>query len=247
MFDIMEEYEKDTLFQISSLSFDHPLDYFEKQTLKDRIFYVVSLKQIYFHEGVDLDTIEFVKYLIEASTHLNDEEIEKFVFDPNLSSKLLEIHFDHPSSWQIVCPLANHKNQLFSLSDYRYFHSYFDRILMEVKRKKFSTFETILYIYDIVKEYNYVENSHPNFLDVILKKEVSNEEYQYLLKEFLDRLKIPSYIGKVATKVGISYMVFAHVQDEKYSMDGYYLFDPSSDYLPPFKYKTNLISKLNYK
>lgn len=246
MLEMIDEYEKDTLFQIPNLSFDHPLNYFEKQQLKDIIFYVVSLKQISFKEGTNADTIKFLKYLLEASTHLEDGNIEKYIYDPKIAKQMINEHFDHPDTWQVVYQEANGKKQLFSMSDYRSFDAYFETILEEIKRRNLSEIEKILYCYDRVKLFSYSDDNHKNLLEVISKKTASIEEFQWILKELLDRLQIPSYVGKVATKTGISYITMVQVKDEKYHLDGYYLFDPSSDCLPEEKYKSKLVRQLNY-
>lgn len=238
--------EKDTLFHIPTLSFDHPLTLMEKNQLKDIIFYVLSLKQIYFKDGTDVKTVEFIRYLLEASTHLDDEKIEKYIFDPNIATKLLDCNFENPDTWQVVYRGSDQRNRLFSISDYRVLSLYFDTICKEIKEKDLSVMEKLVLVYDIVKKYYYSDDEHKSYLEIIKKKEASLMEFNYLFKEFLDRLDIPSYVGKVATKNGISYITMAHIIDSKYDIDGYYLFDPSSDTLPRGKYKSELVRRLNY-
>lgn len=238
--------EKDALFHIPTLSFDHPLTLMEKNQLKDIIFYVLSLKQIYFKEGTDVKSVEFIRYLLEASTHLDDEKIEKYIFDPNIAKKLLDCNFENPDTWQVVYRGSDQRNRLFSISDYRVLTLYFDTICKEIKEKDLSVMEKLVLVYDIVKKYYYSDDEHKSYLEIIKKKEASLMEFNYLFKEFLDRLDIPSYVGKVATKNGISYITMAHIVDSKYDIDGYYLFDPSSDTLPRGKYKSELVRRLNY-
>lgn len=241
-----ELFEKETLFHIPTLSFDHPLTLMEKNELKDIIFYVLSLKQIYFKEGVDLKSVEFIRYLLEASEHLDDTKIEKYIFDPKVATKLLDCNFENPDTWQVVYHGSDQKNRLFSISDYRVLALYFDTICKDIKSRDLSVMEEVVLVYDIVKKYYYSDTEHKNYLEIIKKKEASMMEYNYLFKEFLDRLGIPSYVGKVATKNGISYITMAYIDDLKYGVDGYYLFDPSSDTLPRGKYKSELVRRLNY-
>ena len=68
-------------FDITNIFFDAPLKQADIERIKEIMFSINNITQIYFTESVDLKSIELVKYLLEISPTMQDCNVEKYILN----------------------------------------------------------------------------------------------------------------------------------------------------------------------
>ena len=241
--------EQLVFFDIQNLSFDHPLSFDEVKNFQELIFSLNNLSSIYFKEGIDLDSIIKIKNLITMSG-VKDENIEKIVTTKLSEDDLYRLVFDNyenPYTWKIAYEREDNNYLLETIPKCREFLTYLSRIDLLMSKEKLSNLEKILRIYDIVKllEYNDDEGNR-TLPDIIIDNKSNSNEYNRLFSYILKKINIDSFLGKIKTKDNKeSFITMVYVNDDKYQLDGFYLFDPSMDSLPKKIYKDD-IRMINY-
>ncbi len=255
MLDVLESGKENSLdcFDVQTLSFDHPLTPFEIEEFKSIIFSINNLSQIYFKGTIDVKSIEIIKNLLSISGYVDDEKIEKYVavkLTPKEMDQILSSKYENPSTWKICYYVEENNYMLIELPKCRLFFSYVDRIKLLSEKEGLTPFESVLRIYDITKllEYNGNLTEEANLLpDIIVNKEASSYGFNSLFSYILRKLGMKTFMGKEKSLDGKeSYVTIVEIKDDKYEIDGIYLFDPSMDTLPKETYKTDDIRMINY-
>lgn len=240
-------------FNVQNLSFDHPLSILEIEEFKNLVFSLNNLHQIYFKGNIDVKSIEIVKNLLSISGFIDDGAIEKYIvtkLDKADIRRILSSSYQNPVTWQIAYDFNNKDYILSDIPRCRSFYTYVDNISDSINRQNLSNFEKVMRLYDIVKLYEYKDDNlkgNSNLLTNIISTFSAssygfNKLFSYLLKE----MGFSSFIGEEKTGDGISYVTIVDIKDDKYNIDGIYLFDPSMDSLPKGVYKSNDIRMINY-
>lgn len=254
MLDVLESSEEKSLdyFNVQNLSFDHPLTTSEIDEFKTIIFSLNNLGQIYFKGSIDLKSIETVKNLLSISGFVDDSEIEKCIvtmFPRSEINSILSSNYINPSTWKLAYNVEKNNYLLADVPKCRELFSYVDRIRLLADKEELTNFEKVLRVYDIVKlfEYSSDDKSDINLPDIINDSKTSSKGFNKLFSFVLKELDINSFVGRVKLSDDReSYITAVELNDEKYGVNGIYLFDPSMDTLPKDTYKSDDIRMINY-
>ncbi len=251
-----EEIDVDNLdyFNVQNLSFNNPFNDAEKDLLKNILFSINNLQQIYFKDNIDIKSIETVKDLLSLSGYVVDSAIEKYiakVFKEKDLRKIVFANYENPDTWNIAYDFYDNRYLLEKIPACREFFNYLDKIDLIIEKEDLSPFERVLRIYDIVKTLEYDPNDLLESLDllpsIVLTSKASSLGFNRLFSFILRRYKISSFIGRIKTeKDRVSYISLVYLKDDKYDLDGIYVFDPSMDSLPKDNYKSDEIRLINY-
>jgi len=222
----------------------------EKEEIVYEIMGNTCLKQVYFVDNTDIDTIEFVKLLLEYSTDILDSDVEKAILmrsTDNIIADILNMNFKNPSSWFVSFKNNGVSYEVVDIPSLRLMEKYFNGVKERVEKRSTSNLEKVLLTYDIVKLMDYSDNEELDSIPIIIKNKTANSKgFNLMFSTLLSRVGIKSYVGDMITDGESSYITLASVEDEKYGISGMYLFDPASDSLPSKKYKDTGIRRLNY-
>ena len=249
MIDMMDLSFKNRTMLLSNLSFDHPLLSNEINDLINLLSQGVSIGQIYFKDTIDVDSIEKIKLLLEGLPNIDDRRIEKYIMksiDEKEKLKLDQMSFQNIDTWNIAYSIEHNKFSVTTLSKYRLIDKWFNNTIKEMD-KDLSDFEKICYLYDKVKLFEFDNSSKFGRLPEIISNETANSYgYNLIFKELLNMCDIPSFIENYELDGEQNYITIAQVKDEKFEIDGIYLFDPSMDTISKEKYKYGLARRMNY-
>ncbi len=168
----------------------------EESKIKDILFSFNEVKQIYFTDKANYQTIEKVKYFLDISSYIEDEKIEKIIYskldDEELKS-LLSLSIKNPSTWTIA--YDKHKNTIYTteLPRFRSLYSYLSKVRASLEglneKEKFKVLSEEL------KDFKRIDESH-NLIEVLERQELGPGDYERTLSKLLRDNDIASYIGK---------------------------------------------------
>ena len=244
-----ERDEELVFYNIQNLSFEHPLSIDEIKDFQEMIFSLNKLNSIYFKDDIDLESINKIKHLITMSG-VDDLGIEKIVTTKLSEGDLYRLVFDNytnPYTWKVAYEKEDNNYLLESIPKLREFLTYLSRIDLLTDREKLTTLEKILRIYDIVKLLDFSDDDIVRTLpDIIIENKANSSDFNKVFCYILNKIGIPSFLGRIKSKNGKkSAISLVYVNDPKYNIDGFYLFDPSMDSLPKKQYKDD-IRMINY-
>ena len=244
-----EDNEEVKFFDIKILSFERPLSIDEIDNFKELVFSPNDLTQIYFKDEVGFDSIETVKNIISMSG-TDDSKIEKIVTanlnEDDLYALVFE-NFENPDTWEVSYDKIDNNFLIESVPKLREFLTYLSRIKLLIEKEELSLLEKVLRVYDIIKLLEFVSDNKKRTLpDIVIGGVANSNDYNRLFSYVLKQIGINSFIGTIKSKEGKeSFITLVYVMDEKYGLDGFYLFDPSMDTLPKNIYKDD-IRMINY-
>lgn len=254
MLDVLESFNVGNsfdYFNVQNISFDHPLTANELEEFKTIIFSLNNLQQIYFKGTIDVDSIETIKNLLAISGFVDDSLVEKYVvriFSRSDMNRILSSNYDNPDTWHVAYDVNDNSFSLADIPKCRGFYTYIDRISLLSNIEELSEFEKILRVYDIVKMYDFSYDDSNVSLPTIVENNYANSYgFNKLFSFILNNLGFSTFVGREKDSDGnVSYVTIVDVKDDKYDIDGIYLFDPSMDSLPKDTYKSDDIRRINY-
>jgi len=254
MLDVLESFNVGNsfdYFNVQNISFDHPLTVSELEEFKTIIFSLNNLQQIYFKGTIDVDSIETIKNLLAISGFVDDSLVEKYVvkiFSRDDMNRILSSNYDNPDTWHVAYDVNDNSFSLADIPKCRGFYTYIDRINLLSNIEELSDFEKLLRVYDIVKMYDYsYDNSNISLPTIVDNNSANSYGFNKLFSFILNNLGFSTFVGREKDSDGnISYVTVVDVKDDKYNVDGIYLFDPSMDSLPKETYKSDDIRRINY-
>jgi hypothetical protein len=218
----------------------------EIEEYKDLIFSPNSLHQIYFKENANLDTIEIIKNLLSISEYINDSKIDKIILlnlDDEEIKVLLESTYENPSTWQLPYEYEDDKYTLTDIPNFRTMNTFIKKLI----DKDLSPIEQVMKIYDQIKLMDYEQNDEIIQLpEIILKKKANSYGMNKLFSYILSKQGFKTFVAETMIDNNKSYVTLVEIKDEKYNLDGIYLFDPSMDTLSKSDYKSESIRRINY-
>ena len=244
-----EDNEEVKFFDIKNLSFERPLSLDEINNFKELMFSPNGVSQIYFKDEVGFDSIETVKNIISMSG-VDDSKIEKIV-TANLSEDdlygLVFENFENPDTWEVSYDKRDNNFLIESVPKLREFLTYLSRIKLLIEKENLSQLEKVLRVYDIIKLLEFVSDDKKRTLpDIVIGGVANSNDYNMLFSYVLKQIDINSFIGRIKSKEGKeTFITLVYIKDDKYGLDGFYLFDPSMDTLPKNVYKDD-IRMINY-
>ena len=182
------------------------------------------------------------------------EDIIKFVNNSNIKSKKIVLAPEYGREVSIkdnnfIDKLANGLNnldniyvqgsgntQLVKLIEYKNTIEYIDNIVKRVEDKNFSPIEKLLYVYDIVRDRKYIkENEGESYSESRDLTSVTSGEkivclgFAEIFDKALKKLEFNSKIHQIVDydKLIGHARVAVYVKDDKYNIDGIYMFDPT--------------------
>lgn len=232
---------------VTNLDFKTHLSKDELVEVQNLIFSINTLLQVTFKDGTGICDIEDVKHMIELSPMCDDKKIEKLILRKNTREelkKILSMPYQNPNSWHIAYDIKENNYMLTTIPNYRIMEEYIDIVLSCVK-DDMSPLEKIKEIYDFVKLLDLKDKGSSRLPDVIRTRIADNLGFSLLLKELLNRIGISSYVAEI-NRSQKENIIIAYVKDEKYHLNGLYVFDPASDSIPKAPYNSEAIRKVNY-
>ena len=233
-------------FDVQNLSIDHSLKSEEIDAYKDLIFSPNNINQIYFKGSCDLVTIDLIKNLLIISEYCDDSKIDKYVLldlDKEKIDSMLDSTYDNPSTWNLPYEIKDNNFKLTDIPKFRTLKSFIEKIT----NKNYSPIEQIMYLYDVIKMFNYEDGSDKELLpDVISKKSTNSYGMNKLFSYILNDLGFKTFIGEKKSNEEKSYVTIVSLVDKKYSLGGIYAFDPSMDSLSKNDYSNESVRRINY-
>lgn len=213
----------------SSITIDHILTEEEFDSLKTLLFSYGKIGQVYFKDAVDVSTINRVKYLLETSLNQDDASIDKIILvDEEKSIEIISsMVTQNPDSWQVAYHRKDNRYKLTTLPKYRNMVSYVNKLIRDTNLAD-SQLEKIMVIYDELKKYFVLENTHNDKTpDDIIAKKGSQKTLSHLFSKVLTSIGIPNHVldYKALTNKDKS-MVLVKIEDDKYDINGFYFFAP---------------------
>ncbi len=245
---MVEDEDFSGLATIQNLSFNHPLSEGEIEELKKISLFLNNLRTIYFNEGIDFNSIEVIKHIVEFCCGRDDRLIEKYIVRRNSSSEvknILDMNYQNPDTWQVAYKSTYNNYTLTTLPKYRKLEGFLNRIANDARKDTCSLVEQIMKVYDRVKLLEYDESSSSDLPTIAETKKTNSLGFNLIFKEVLSKLNVKSYVGAMNGNA-TSYITLLNIADSKYNLSGIYFFDPSSDSLPKEKYFNDGIRKLGY-
>lgn len=233
---------------IQAFSFDHKLIEDELLTIEESLLSGEEIKEIYFKDEIDIQSIEQVKSILENSKSIDESKIEKYIlveYPISLLKEVLDINYLSPNTWKVSYIRTDGVKEIYSITKCRKIMEYFNNFIGEIDTKKLSMIEKICLVYDKVKLLDYKEEKN-SLLEIIENEYTNSYGYNILFQELLSNMSIKSYIEKVKSNDENRYVTIIDINDDKYDIHGIYLFDPYSDSLPKTEYDENSIRKINY-
>ena len=231
-------------FDIQNLSIDHSLSSKEIEEYKDLIFSPNGLKQIYFKDNCDLKTILLIKNLLSISDYIDDFKVEKYVLlDLNKDdyNTLINESFEYPVTWKLPCEIENDNIVLLDIPKIRIIEGFVNKLKDEI-----SPIEQIMKVYDTIKLFDYIDNCDEQYFSIIKNKKADSAGMNKVFSYVLNKMGFNTYVGKLKSEDGDSSITLVEVKDDKYNIDGIYLFDPSMDTLSKDKYYKEDVRRINY-
>lgn len=109
-----------------------------------------------------------------------------------------------------------------------------DSIINKIKEKKLSNFEKVIYVYDIVKKYNYNSSKNNYSMDgrqlhkIFTTKNIVCSGYARIISQVLNELGIRAGLYKLITKNNeLHARNIVHIIDEKYDINYIYSMEPT--------------------
>lgn len=255
MLDVLESSDVENsfdYFNVQNISFDHPLTSSEIEEFRAIVFSLNNLRQVYFKGTIDIASIELIKNLMSLGGYVLDGAVEKYIvtmLSSNDMSRILDSNYENPETWQVAYDLDDESFVLANIPQCRSFFAYINRIKLSIETEGLTDFEKVLKVYDIIKSYNY-DNSKKDSLpltEIVESKKANSKGFNKLFSYILSQLGINSFVGREKdSNKELSYITLVDIKDDKYGVDGVYLFDPSMDSLPMDIYKSEDIRRINY-
>ena len=117
-----------------------------------------------------------------------------------------------------------------SVEDFILMRNKIDEIVNDTKNKNLSNFESIIYVYDIVKRFNYKTS---DTMEGRQLHKIFNTEsmvctgFSRIMTEVLNEIGIRTGIYKLLTNNSLHTRCIVHIIDEKYNINGIYSMEPT--------------------
>lgn len=106
-----------------------------------------------------------------------------------------------------------------------------DKIVLDVKEKNLTNLEKVIYVYDIVKKYNYKSSDNMDgrqLHKIFTTNAIVCSGYARIISQVLEELGVNSGIYKLMTKDNeLHARSFVHIIDEKYNVNALYSMEPT--------------------
>lgn len=209
----------------------------EEDKIKDILFSFNEVKQIYFGEKVDYETIEKLKYYLEISSYIDDSKVEKIVFaklNEVETNRFINIKLINPTTWTIAYDQTKNTVYTTDFPRYRAFKTYLRRI--KIVLDQLEEKDKVRVLVEELKSFKKIKDSK-TLIEVLEKREISAGNYEMVLHKLLKDNNISSYIAKtnggrvLVIRLKDDIYVFSQREEELIAIK-----DFSEGFLSPFKF-----------
>ena len=234
-------------YELTNIFFSSPINEEIIEELKQIFFSINNISQIYLQDDIDIKSIEKIKYLLEISPTMDDSKIEKYILNKEKLDldTLLDINFLNSNTWMISYKEKDTFNKIVTIDEYKKTLQLIDKIISKIP-DNYSTLEKVALVYDFCKSLNLTNTISNDLLKILSTSKSPKNGYSLVFHEVLKKLDIKSYIGEAIVEKEEIDVVIAYIKDEKYKVDGIYLFDPFSDYIDSKDVPNDCYKSLNY-
>ena len=222
-----------------NLEFNKELSSSKLSEIKEILFSPNTIKHIEFKDNISIDDVAKIKYYLELSPYIVDSRVEKNILTNNkfIKRELTKLNYLNPNTWNISYLEKNNNYKVTTLVKYKIIIENLNIIESKFK-DNFSVIDKIRVIYDFLTKFK--EDNIENLDDVFIERKANMKSLNRLFKYILMYFDIKSEIIKKREH----YVTYIYIDDKKYAVDGYYLFNPFLD-LDNFKI-SNISKALKY-
>lgn len=222
-----------------NLEFNKELSSSKLSEIKEILFSPNTIKHIEFKDNISIDDVAKIKYYLELSPYIVDSRVEKNILTNNkfIKRELTKLNYLNPNTWNISYLEKNNNYKVTTLVKYKIIIENLNIIESKFK-DNFSVIDKIRVIYDFLTKFK--EDNIENLDDVFIERKANMKSLNRLFKYILMYFDIKSEIIKKREH----YVTYISIDDKKYGVDGYYLFNPFLD-LDNFKI-SNISKALKY-
>lgn len=222
-FSKMEGYNK------TSLTITLPFDYNEEKDFNELIKYIKNIELLNINLiDENIDKIIEIVYKIEKQINKKIKFIN--VITRNRTIKNIE-KLRFLEDGRIVKIWYEDGITDCSVDEFILMRKNIDKIVNEIREKQLSNLEKVIYVYDIVKKYNYKSSDSMDGRQLHKLFNTDNivcAGYARLMSEVLDELGINAGIYKLTTQDNeLHARNFVHIIDEKYNVNSIYSMEPT--------------------
>lgn len=224
---------------IVNLEFNTKISSNKLLDIKDILFSPNTIKHIEFKDNVFKEDVENIKYYLELSPYIVDSRIEKDILtdNKNLKEELSKLNYLNPNTWNISYLESNNNYKVTSMLKYKIIIETLN-ILKNKFKDNFSIIDKIKVIYDYLIKFK--DSNIENIDDVFIERKANMKSLNRLFKYILNYLDIKAEVIKKEDH----YLTYIYIEDSKYDIYGYYLFNPYLD-ISNFKL-SNIYKELKY-
>ena len=153
---------------------------------------------------------------------------------------LLNESFEYPTTWKLPCEIENDNIVLLDIPKIRYIDTFIHKLKGDL-----SSIEQVMKVYDTIKMFDYNPKADLKYQSIIKDKCANSCGMNKLFAYILKRLGYKAFVGSIKGE-DESFVTLVEVKDDKYNIDGIYLFDPSMDTLSKEKYHNEGVRRINY-
>lgn len=224
----MEITRKEIYSDISSITIDHPLTDDEIEEITKLISSRCQIGQVYFKGTADVDTIAKIKYLIEISPQIYDENVDKFILlEKEIIDECINLTYENPDTWKVSYEKKDNRYRLVEIPKYREYKNYIESINNDIS--SLDDISKVLYVYDKLKTFTKRNNVYNDQLpSIVTEKKGSRPNINAIFANILNANNIKTYNFEYEDEKGRTSLVLAKLKDEK-NQDRLYFFSPAND------------------
>lgn len=222
-----------------NLEFNKKLSSSKLSEIKDILFSPNTIKHIEFKDDVFKEDVTNIKYYLELSPYIVDSRVEKDILtsDKKIKEELSKLNYLNPNTWNISYLEKNNNYKVTTIVKYKVILETLN-LLKNKFKDYYSDIDKIKVIYDYLIKFK--EEDIENLDDVFILRKANMKSLNRVFKYILNYFNIKSEIIKKEEH----YLTYIYIDDDKYDIHGYYLFNP---YLDLNKFKISNYKELNYK
>lgn len=233
-----------------NLEFNKKLSSSKLSEVKDILFSPNTIKHIEFKDNVFKEDVTNIKYYLELSPYIVDSRVEKDILTDNqtIKEELSKLNYLNPNTWNISYIEKNNNYKVTTIVKYKLILETLN-LLQSKFKEDFSIIDKVKVIYNYLTKFKEDKNQE-QLDDVFMLRKANMKSLNRAFKYILNYFDIKAEV----IKKDEHYLTYIYIDDDKYNIYGYYLFNPYLDLdklrissiYKELKYKNFLLSKEEY-
>lgn len=233
-----------------NLEFNKKLSSSKLSEVKDILFSPNTIKHIEFKDNVFKEDVTNIKYYLELSPYIVDSRVEKDILTDNqtIKEELSKLNYLNPNTWNISYIEKNNTYKVTTIVKYKLILETLN-LLQSKFKEDFSIIDKVKVIYNYLTKFKEDKNQE-QLDDVFMLRKANMKSLNRAFKYILNYFDIKAEV----IKKDEHYLTYIYIDDDKYNIYGYYLFNPYLDLdklrissiYKELKYKNFLLSKEEY-